>query len=160
MKDESETENAEEQEKKETSLVGLREADVKEESDPFGLDSLIPNTLRKDEMIKGKKDASAKIKKQEEEEENKRFLKSKREALILCLETAARRYKLPWYFLTTQINSYQFNQSFPFSFSLDSFNLINLINHALRKKEREMIKLNIGFSQVPNGHRHLGKACL
>lgn len=92
LKDETETENAEEQEKKETS----READVKEELDPFGLDSLIPNTLQKDEMIKGKKDASAKIKKQEEEEENKRFLKSKREALILCLETAVRRYKLPW----------------------------------------------------------------
>ncbi|KAL3834055.1 hypothetical protein ACJIZ3_008791 [Penstemon smallii] len=56
-----------------------------EESDPFGLDSLIP---KKAEKIKGKKDAK--------EEEKRRFLASQREALISCLEIAAKRYKTPW----------------------------------------------------------------
>ncbi|KAL4574700.1 hypothetical protein LXL04_021536 [Taraxacum kok-saghyz] len=59
----------------------------KEESDPFGLDALIPNAPKKDEIRKEE---------DEEEEEAKRFLKSEREALILCLEFAAKRYKIPW----------------------------------------------------------------
>lgn len=67
-----------------------------EESDPFGLDALIPNSS-KNEKIKVKLDAevASKIRK-EEDEEAKRFLKSQREALILCLEIAAKRYKIPW----------------------------------------------------------------
>lgn len=32
----------------------------------------------------------------EEAEEPKRFIKSQREVLLLCLEIAARRYKVPW----------------------------------------------------------------
>lgn len=67
----------------------------KEESDPFGLDALIPKNLKKDEKTRGKKDGAAKFRK-EEDDENKRFLKSQREALIFCLEIAARRYKIPW----------------------------------------------------------------
>lgn len=65
----------------------------KQESDPFGLDALIPSTAKKGEKSKGKKDATTKIK---EEEETKRFLRSQREALITCLEIAARRYKTAW----------------------------------------------------------------
>ncbi|KAG5232670.1 rab protein [Salix suchowensis] len=57
----------------------------KGESDPFGLDALIPST--KDTPDKARK---------EEEEESKRFLKDQRVALITCLEIAARRYKTPW----------------------------------------------------------------
>lgn len=59
-----------------------------EESDPFGLDALLPQSAsKKEEKAKGKKEAV---------EETKRYLKSRREALILCLEIAARRYKIPW----------------------------------------------------------------
>ncbi|XP_047334752.1 uncharacterized protein LOC124938372 [Impatiens glandulifera] len=62
-----------------------------EESDPFGLDSLIPSsrTSKKDERSKEKKI-------NEEEEATMLFLKSQRAALMLCLEIAARRYKTPW----------------------------------------------------------------
>ncbi|KAJ6384297.1 hypothetical protein OIU78_027575 [Salix suchowensis] len=67
----------------------------KGESDPFGLDALIPSTVKKDEKGKGKKDTPDKARK-EEEEESKRFLKDQRVALITCLEIAARRYKTPW----------------------------------------------------------------
>ncbi|KAM2664236.1 hypothetical protein EV1_010686 [Malus domestica] len=64
-----------------------------ESSDPFGLDAfLTPASTKKDDRTKEKKDN--KITK--EEEETKRFLRSKREALVLCLEIAARRYKTPW----------------------------------------------------------------
>ncbi|KAD6795798.1 hypothetical protein R6Q59_020285 [Mikania micrantha] len=67
-----------------------------EESDPFGLDALIPNAL-KNEKIKVKFDAEATPKlRKVEDEEAKKFLKSQREALILCLEIAAKRYKIPW----------------------------------------------------------------
>lgn len=66
-----------------------------EELDPFGLDALILSKAKKDENSKGKKDTAAKIRR-EGEDEHKRFLKSQREALIVCLEIAARRYKTPW----------------------------------------------------------------
>ncbi|KAI3819024.1 hypothetical protein L1987_12846 [Smallanthus sonchifolius] len=67
-----------------------------EDSDPFGLDALIPNAP-KNEKVKVKLDAEATSKlRKEEDEEAKRFLKSQREALILCLEIAAKRYKIPW----------------------------------------------------------------
>ncbi|XP_077223662.1 nucleolar/coiled-body phosphoprotein isoform X2 [Tasmannia lanceolata] len=65
-----------------------------EESDPFGLDALLPKTLKKDEKGRGKKEAASLSRKSEED--SKRFVKSQREALILCLEIAARRYKIPW----------------------------------------------------------------
>ncbi|KAM0945075.1 hypothetical protein DsansV1_C10g0098651 [Dioscorea sansibarensis] len=63
-------------------------------SDPFGLDALLPSTLRKEE--KSREKAVASLNRQTDEEESKRFIKSKREALLLCLEIAARRYKIPW----------------------------------------------------------------
>ncbi|KAG9441458.1 hypothetical protein H6P81_017312 [Aristolochia fimbriata] len=69
--------------------------DQKEESDPFGLDSLLPGKLKKDEKLKGRKDAAGSNRKVEEEE-TKKFLKLNREALINCVEIAARRYKVPW----------------------------------------------------------------
>ncbi|XP_024991845.1 uncharacterized protein LOC112525802 isoform X2 [Cynara cardunculus var. scolymus] len=81
------------------SLNHIPESSAKEESsDPFGLDALIPDSSTKDEKVKAKLDDEAtasKIRK-EEDEEAKRFLKSEREALILCLEIAAKRYKIPW----------------------------------------------------------------
>ncbi|XP_070676402.1 uncharacterized protein [Malus domestica] len=64
-----------------------------EESDPFGLDAfLTPASTKKDDKTKGKTDNMI----TREEEETKRFLRSKREALVLCLEIAARCYKTPW----------------------------------------------------------------
>ncbi|XP_059628564.1 uncharacterized protein LOC132271259 isoform X2 [Cornus florida] len=91
---EIEVATADSQIKQDMSLVASCEGNNKE-LDPFGLNALIPSTLRKDERTKGKKEAAAKIRK-EEEEETKRFLKSQREALVLCLEIAAQRYKIPW----------------------------------------------------------------
>ncbi|OMO71998.1 hypothetical protein CCACVL1_17990 [Corchorus capsularis] len=77
------------------AIVAPAEENSKDESDPFGLDALIPSSGKKDDRTKGKKDVPAKSRK-EDEEETKRFLKSKREALISCLEIAARRYKIAW----------------------------------------------------------------
>ncbi|KAL6989113.1 hypothetical protein U1Q18_014864 [Sarracenia purpurea var. burkii] len=78
------------------SSVATSEGNDENDSDPFGLDALIPSTLKKDEKtMKAKKGAATKMI-QEGEEETKRFLKLQREALILCLEIAARRYKTPW----------------------------------------------------------------
>ncbi|KAJ7978194.1 Nucleolar/coiled-body phosphoprotein [Quillaja saponaria] len=68
------------------------EDNEKEEADPFGLDALIPGSVKKGDKAKGKKDTATKIRK----EESKRFLRSKREALITCLEIAAQRYRTPW----------------------------------------------------------------
>ncbi|KAK1415053.1 hypothetical protein QVD17_30823 [Tagetes erecta] len=91
LKDESETKC------QHASLDSLPESSAnQEESDPFGLDALIPNAS-KSEKVKVKLDAEATSKfRKEEDEEAKRFLKSRREALILCLEIAAKRYKIPW----------------------------------------------------------------
>ncbi|KAJ4836216.1 hypothetical protein Tsubulata_021281 [Turnera subulata] len=76
------------------SSTGEPVKESREESDPFGLDALIPSTAKKDEKAKGKKDMTAKMR--IEENETKGFLKSQREALITCLDIAARRYKTPW----------------------------------------------------------------
>ncbi|KAK9083396.1 hypothetical protein Scep_029867 [Stephania cephalantha] len=70
------------------------ESHEKVELDPFGLDVLFPNTSRKDAKAKTKKEMMSLSKKVDEE--FKRFIKSQREAIILCLETSARRYKIPW----------------------------------------------------------------
>lgn len=71
-------------------------ANDNEEADPFGLDALIPGSTKKGEKAKGKNGTTVKTRKEEEEDETKRFLKSQREALIICLEIAAQRYKIPW----------------------------------------------------------------
>ncbi|KAK4369805.1 hypothetical protein RND71_009280 [Anisodus tanguticus] len=72
------------------------QTDNKEESDPFGLDDLIPSTSKKDDKSKVKRVTATKARKGQEEEETKRFLRSQREALISCLEIAANRYKTTW----------------------------------------------------------------
>lgn len=82
--------------KQDTPSVSTAKDNEKEEADPFGLDALIPGSTKKSEKTKGKNGAPVKTRKEEDEEETKRFLKSQREALITCLEIAARRYKVPW----------------------------------------------------------------
>lgn len=59
------------------------------ESDPFGLDAWIPSNVKKNGKTKMTKEDTDAL-------EDKKFLRSKREALITCLEIAARRYKVPW----------------------------------------------------------------
>ncbi|KAF7142518.1 hypothetical protein RHSIM_Rhsim05G0175400 [Rhododendron simsii] len=76
------------------SSVAISGTSNEDDSDPFGLDALIPSKLKRDEKMKANKEASTKI--CEEDKETKRSLKSQREAWILCLEIAARRYKTPW----------------------------------------------------------------
>lgn len=66
------------------------------ESDPFGLDAWIPSCGKKNGKTKIRKDLATGTTEDTDAEENKRFLRSKREALITCLEIAARRYKVPW----------------------------------------------------------------
>ncbi|GAV66785.1 hypothetical protein CFOL_v3_10295 [Cephalotus follicularis] len=94
LEHETQITNIDDQKMLDVSLDAPTEETKKDESDPFGLDALIPSTTKKDEKTKGKKEAAAKMRK--EEKETKRFLKSQREALINCLEIAARRYKTPW----------------------------------------------------------------
>lgn len=69
-------------------VISSTEVTTKEELDPFGLDALI--------SCKPKKDEKAKENKGKEEEETMRFLRLQREAIISCLEIAAKRYKIPW----------------------------------------------------------------
>jgi hypothetical protein len=64
-------------------------------SDPFGLDELLAHEPKRSERAR-EKGAAALNRKAEEEEESRRFLKSRREALLRCLEIAARRYRIPW----------------------------------------------------------------
>ncbi|KAF3452334.1 hypothetical protein FNV43_RR02767 [Rhamnella rubrinervis] len=93
LKDETVITDEDSQIKQEISSAAPAEENIKLESDPFGLDAFIPSSGKKGEKTKGKKEAAIKIK---EEDEMKRFLKSQREALIICLEIASRRYKTPW----------------------------------------------------------------
>ncbi|KAK3155678.1 hypothetical protein QOZ80_2BG0206210 [Eleusine coracana subsp. coracana] len=65
-----------------------------ESSDPFGLDDLLDHKPKKSEKAREKTVAA--LNRKADEEESKRFLKSRREALLKCLEIAARRYRLPW----------------------------------------------------------------
>ncbi|KAJ4785330.1 nucleolar/coiled-body phosphoprotein [Rhynchospora pubera] len=71
--------------------------DAKEENvvaDPFGLDNLFANESKKHEKSRGKEISN--LNKKEEEDEQKSFMKSQREALLKCLEIAAKRYRIPW----------------------------------------------------------------
>jgi len=65
-----------------------------ESSDPFGLDDLLANKPKKSERAR-EKDVAA-LNRKADEDDSKRFLKSQREALLKCLEIAARRYRIPW----------------------------------------------------------------
>ncbi|KAJ0014449.1 hypothetical protein Pint_20426 [Pistacia integerrima] len=95
LKDDTIITNEDDQSKQDVLSASLAEGNNKNESDPFGLDALIPNKTKKDDRTKVKKETADCIRK-EEEEENKRFLKEQREALVTCLEIAAHRYKTPW----------------------------------------------------------------
>ncbi|CAM0943133.1 unnamed protein product [Alopecurus aequalis] len=61
-----------------------------ESSDPFGLDDLLEHKSKKSER------ALEALNRKAAEEESKRYLRSRREALLKCLEIAARRYRIPW----------------------------------------------------------------
>ncbi|XP_008218305.1 PREDICTED: uncharacterized protein LOC103318681 [Prunus mume] len=94
---EDETKIADQDDHMEQDMVSAAPAEEnnEKESDPFGLDAfLTPTPRKKDDKTKGKKDGITEIRK--EEGETKRFLRSQREALVLCLEIAAHRYKTPW----------------------------------------------------------------
>lgn len=70
------------------------ESREEESSDPFGLDDLLNHKSKKSEKAREKTVAA--LNRKADEEESKRFLKSRREALLKCLEIAARRYRIPW----------------------------------------------------------------
>ncbi|XP_078182776.1 nucleolar/coiled-body phosphoprotein [Carex rostrata] len=63
-------------------------------ADPFGLDDLFANESKKHEKSRAKEISY--LNKKEEEDESKRFLILQREALLKCLEIAAKRYRIPW----------------------------------------------------------------
>ncbi|PIN09259.1 hypothetical protein CDL12_18161 [Handroanthus impetiginosus] len=94
LKDETTEGSADEQINKELSPHATNDGCREEEPDPFGLDALISNAP-KDNKSKGKKESLSNSRK-DDEEEKKIFLRSQREALISCLEIAAKRYKTPW----------------------------------------------------------------
>jgi hypothetical protein len=60
------------------------------------LDDLLAHEPKRSERAREKGAAALNRKAEEEEEESRRFLKSRREALLRCLEIAARRYRIPW----------------------------------------------------------------
>ncbi|KAJ3689103.1 hypothetical protein LUZ61_018267 [Rhynchospora tenuis] len=62
-------------------------------ADPFGLDNLFANESKKQEKSRGKEISNLNTK---EEDGLKSFMKSQREALLKCLEIAAKRYRIPW----------------------------------------------------------------
>ncbi|AQK76283.1 uncharacterized protein LOC100279809 [Zea mays] len=66
-----------------------------ESSDPFGLDGLLEHRPKKTSG-RAREKAVAALNRKTVEEEAKRVLKSQREALLKCLEIAARRYRIPW----------------------------------------------------------------
>lgn len=106
LKDEVEMADKDDPNKQDMLPVAQLEGNNKED-DPFGLDALIPSKVKKDLKIKGKRDAASKNGNQEDQE-TKRFIKSQREGLILCLDIAAKRYKTPWsnstFFINTFVN--------------------------------------------------------
>ncbi|KAG0488335.1 hypothetical protein HPP92_007146 [Vanilla planifolia] len=63
------------------------------EDDAEEAETLANAGSKKDEKTRGKEMTNSN---RMAEEEHKRFIKAQREALLLCLEIAARRYKVPW----------------------------------------------------------------
>jgi len=139
------------------ATVAAAEENNKDESDPFGLDALIPRSGKKDDRTKGKKDVAAKSIK-EDEEETKRFLKSKREALITCLEIAARRYKVPWqvfivfcsYFLFLLLTERKGNSTFYGSIIL-SFHFRKLIASVILLRCQTVIDILVKHASDNDG---------
>ncbi|KAM0850975.1 hypothetical protein ACQ4PT_052725 [Festuca glaucescens] len=70
-------------------------------SDPFGLDDLLEHKSKKSERAREK--AVDELNRKAAEEESKRYLRSRREALLKCLDIAARRYRTPWTQTTVDI---------------------------------------------------------
>ncbi|MCO5611342.1 hypothetical protein L7F22_065595 [Adiantum nelumboides] len=64
------------------------------ENDPFGLNALLSKPSKRDERISKRKEEEAATRKVQEEEA--RLLRERREALMLCLEIAAGRYRVKW----------------------------------------------------------------
>uniref|UniRef100_A0ACD5Z9B9 Uncharacterized protein n=1 Tax=Avena sativa TaxID=4498 RepID=A0ACD5Z9B9_AVESA len=64
-----------------------------ESSDPFGLDDLLEHKSKKSDRAREK---AVEALNRKAAEESKRYLRSRREALLKCLEIAARRYRIPW----------------------------------------------------------------
>ncbi|BBN07468.1 hypothetical protein Mp_4g04000 [Marchantia polymorpha subsp. ruderalis] len=64
------------------------------ESDPFGLNALLPRPSKKEERARRKRDEEAASKKAQEDAA--RMLREQREGLLACLKLAADHYKLPW----------------------------------------------------------------
>ncbi|KAL0303710.1 UNVERIFIED_CONTAM: hypothetical protein Sradi_6239100 [Sesamum radiatum] len=95
LKDDTEEVNSEGQVNNGRDSPATLAGHEEEQIDPFGLDALISDAPKKDEKSKGKKDSLPHNKK-EDDEDKRRSLKSQREALISCLEIAAKRYKTPW----------------------------------------------------------------
>jgi hypothetical protein len=71
------------------------------ESDPFGLNALMPRPSKKEERARRKKEEAARKKDEEAadlqaQKEASRLLRERREACIASLTIASERYKLPW----------------------------------------------------------------
>ncbi|KAG6556782.1 hypothetical protein Mapa_001728 [Marchantia paleacea] len=64
------------------------------ESDPFGLNALLPRPSKKEERARRKRDVEAASKKAQEDAA--RMLREQREGLLACLKLAAEHYKLQW----------------------------------------------------------------
>ncbi|CAM6100034.1 unnamed protein product [Calypogeia fissa] len=65
-----------------------------EESDPFGLNALMPRLSKKEEKARRKKDEEAAT--LQAQKDAARLLNGRREALIACLKVAADQYKFQW----------------------------------------------------------------
>ncbi|KAH9294150.1 hypothetical protein KI387_004651 [Taxus chinensis] len=64
------------------------------ETDPFGLDALLPKPSKKDERARKKMEETVSNKKALDDAA--KLLREHREALMQCLEIAAGRYRIPW----------------------------------------------------------------
>ncbi|MCO5573797.1 hypothetical protein L7F22_027571 [Adiantum nelumboides] len=64
------------------------------ENDPFGLNALLSKPSKRDERISKRKEEEAATRKVQEDEA--KLLRERREALMLCLEIAAGRYRVKW----------------------------------------------------------------
>eukprot|EP00252_Welwitschia_mirabilis_P020800 TRINITY_DN5178_c0_g1_i1.p1 TRINITY_DN5178_c0_g1~~TRINITY_DN5178_c0_g1_i1.p1 ORF type:complete len:202 (-),score=49.54 TRINITY_DN5178_c0_g1_i1:189-794(-) len=62
--------------------------------DPFGLDALLSKTSKGEEKLKRKMEERSSDK--GSQDDTKKFLMEKREALMQCLRIASGRYKVPW----------------------------------------------------------------
>ncbi|CAM6036150.1 unnamed protein product [Sphagnum compactum] len=69
-------------------------SNTQEESDPFGLNALLPKVSKKEERARRKLEEEATSKKAQEEARG--LLREQREAVLNCLKLAADHYKVQW----------------------------------------------------------------